>query len=264
MRAIWVGIKRWRISRLALYGILLVLAWLCPVNALRYRLILCLSGMLVLVLAMRWIWPRRRLRFAAAAFLIAVGALVFSPSRPLDADALRKSYVDRLVSYKGVRYLWGGEGRLGIDCSGLPRRALRDALAWRGLVTWNGGLVRESLRQWWFDASAKALAEGHQNYVVPLGIHGTIKEMDYDDLQPGDLAITASGIHVLCYLSGDRWIQAEPEIRKVVALNGRTDNNPWFDMPVSMYRWRVLESENKDKARVEKAAGELERAGWKL
>lgn len=178
-----------RIPRIGLYGLLFLLAWLCPVNALRYRLILCLSGMLVLVLAMRWIWPRRRLRFAAAAFLIAVGALVFSPSRPLDADALRESYVDRLVSYKGVRYLWGGEGRLGIDCSGLPRRALRDALAWRGLVTWNGGLVRESLRQWWFDASAKALAEGHRGYVVPLGNAGTIKEMSYEGLQSGDLAI---------------------------------------------------------------------------
>lgn len=241
-----IKIRAKRIPRLGLYGLLFVLAWLCPVNALRYRLILCLIGLLVLGLAMRWIWPRRRLRFAAAAFLVAVSALVFSPSRPMDAEALRESYVERLVSYEGVRYLWGGEGRLGIDCSGLPRRSLRDALWQRGFATWNGGLVREALRQWWYDASAKAMAEGHRDYVVPLGIHGTIKEMDYEGLQPGDLAITASGIHVLCYLGGDRWIQAEPEIRKVVVLNGRTDENPWFDMPVKMYRWRMLASENMD------------------
>ena len=237
-----------RVPRLGLYGLLFVLAWLCPVNGLRYRLILCLIGLLVLGLAMRWIWPRRRLRFVAAAFLIAVSALVFSPSRPVDAEDLRESYLDRLVSYRGVRYLWGGEGRLGIDCSGLPRRALRDALAWRSLVTWNGGLVREALRQWWFDASAKALAEGHGDYVVPLGNAGTVKEMSYEGLQSGDLAITVSGIHVLCYLGGDLWIQAEPEIRKVVVLNGRTDDNVWFDVPVKMYRWRMLteETNNRD------------------
>ena len=262
MRAIWVGIKRWRISRLALYGILLVLAWLCPVNALRYRLILCAVAVLELALILRWIWPRRRLRCVAVGLLVAIAGLLLSPSRPTDTSTLRDRYVARLLAYEGVRYLWGGEGRLGIDCSGLPRRSLRDALWRRGLATWNGGLVREALRQWWYDASAKALAEGHRDYVVPLGNPGTIKEMDYGGLQPGDLAITVSGIHVLCYLGGDRWIQAEPDIRRVVVLNGRTDDNPWFDMPVKTYRWRMLERDNKDQARVEKAVGELERAGW--
>ena len=230
------------IPRLGLYGFLLVMAWLCPVNALRYRLILCLFGLVELGLAMRWIWPRRHLRFVVVGLLVVIGGLLVSPSRPTGTGMLQDRYAARLVAYEGVRYLWGGEGWLGIDCSGLPRRALRDALMRQGVATLNGSLLREALRQWWFDASAKALAQGHRGYVVPLNNHGTIKAMDYEGLQPGDLAITTTGVHVLCYLGEDRWIQAEPEIRKVIILNGRTDENLWFDVPVKMYRWQMFES----------------------
>lgn len=234
------AINRWRCPRLALYGGMLLLAWHCPINSLRFRLILCAAVCLELALVLRWIWPRRRLRIAVAAFLAVVAAWVLSPSRPVDAEALRERYVARLLAYEGVRYVWGGEGRLGIDCSGLPRRALRDAL-WRlGVTTFNGGLLREALRQWWFDAIAKALAEGHRDYVVPLGANGTIKEMSYQGLLPGDLAITASGVHVLCYLGGERWVQADPGHGRAIVQHGRTDTNVWFGVSVKTYRWRVL------------------------
>jgi protein tyrosine phosphatase (PTP) superfamily phosphohydrolase (DUF442 family) len=56
------------------------------------------------------------------------------------------------------------------------------------------------------------------------------------------LAITASGVHVLCYLGDGRWIQAEPAIRRVVVLNGRTDENAWFNVPVNVYRWSQIPS----------------------
>ncbi|MGI5868853.1 MAG: fused DSP-PTPase phosphatase/NAD kinase-like protein [Kiritimatiellia bacterium] len=234
--------NRRRISGFVLCSVLLVLAWLNPVNALRYRLLFCAIFVLELALVLWWIWPRRRLRHVAAGFLAVVAGVLLSPSRPTDAARLHDRYVSRLKAYEGVRYLWGGEGRLGIDCSGLPRRALRDALGWQGVATVNGGLLRDALRLWWFDASAKALAEGHRNAVVPLGIHGTIKAMDCDGLLPGDLAITASGVHVLCYLGDGRWIQAEPAIRRVVVLNGRTDENAWFNVPVNVYRWSQIPS----------------------
>lgn len=53
-----------------------------------------------------------------------------------------------------------------------------------------------------------------------------------------------------------RWIQAEPEIRKVLVLNGRTDENLWFDVPVNMYRWCHFVASGKwggQKARTVKA-----------
>lgn len=229
-------------SRLALYGGLLACAWLCPVNALMYRLVLCAAFLLELALVMRCVWHRPRVRVALLAAFAAFCAVVFSPSRHFDVSALRERYVTRLTAYDGVRYRWGGEGRLGIDCSGLPRKALRDALWREGLCTLNGGLIREALRQWWFDASAKALAQGYRGYLVPLQERGTIRTLAYDGLQPGDLAVTESGIHVVCYLGDGRWVQAEPEAGRVLVLNGRTEASQWFGVPVRLYRWRMLEA----------------------
>jgi hypothetical protein len=64
--------------------------------------------------------------------------------------------------------------------------------------------------------------------------------MDYSGLLPGDLAVTASGVHILAYLGGDMWIQAEPGIGAVAILNGRHDVNGWFQQPVTTHRWSVL------------------------
>lgn len=193
-------------SRLAFHGGLLAFAWLCPVNALMYRLVLCAAFLLELALVMRCVWHQPRVRAALLAAIAVFCAVVLSPRVQFDVSALRERYVMRLTAYDGVRYRWGGEGRLGIDCSGLPRKALRDALWREGLLMLNGGLIREALRQWWFDASAKALAQGYRGYLVPLPERGTIRTMAYDGLQPGDLAVTESGIHVVCYLGDGRWI----------------------------------------------------------
>jgi hypothetical protein len=64
--------------------------------------------------------------------------------------------------------------------------------------------------------------------------------MEGPGLEPGDLAVTDLGLHILAYVGGGRWIQADPEIGSVVTLNGRDDDNIWFRVPVTIHRWRVL------------------------
>ena len=68
--------------------------------------------------------------------------------------------------------------------------------------------------------------------------------MSYEALEPGDLAITDSGLHALVYLGEDKWIQAAPEVGEVKVFNGRTDDNAWLIQPISAYRWTVLTNED--------------------
>ena len=176
--------------------------------------------------------------------LLLIGVCITSlglPARPVDAIALRNQYIKQIKQLSNTRYHWGGEAAHGIDCSGLPRLALQQAMILQGLKTLNGGLMRRPIFHWWFDAAADALANGYQNHAVPLNLEGDIHTMDYSKLELGDFAVTSDGVHLLVYLSGEEWIQADPGLGKVVILNGRTDPNQWFHTLVTLHRWTVFD-----------------------
>ena len=86
------------------------------------------------------------------------------------------------------------------------------------------------------------MSEAYREFTVPINQGGTIREMDNANLLPGDLAVTTDGLHVLVFCGDDRWIQADPESDKVLTLNGRTGDSSWFYSPVTMHRWKLLES----------------------
>ena len=186
------------------------------------------------------LWKRKLMRLAWLAIPLLVAIPLTLPGRAIHTKELRAEYVARMTQLVGTKYVWGGESSRGIDCSGLPRKSLRDALFGDGIRHLDGGLLRMVVEQWWYDASAKALGQGYRNYTVPLEAHGTIRQMDYSGLMPGDLAVTTSGVHILAYLGNDQWIQADPGIGVVAILNGRSDMNRWFDVPVTTHRWSVL------------------------
>lgn len=222
----------------ALAGVLVVP--LNPVHstALKLAFLGCLlaawAGLTLLV------WKYKPLRACSLILPLLLAIPFLLPGTRIDPDALRKDYVRRMAAFEGTCYFWGGENSRGIDCSGLPRRAFRDALLAYGLRYMNGHAFRGYLEQWWYDASAKALAKGYRGYTTPLGITGTIRGMPYDYLLPGDLAITANGIHVLAYAGDGKWIQADPGIGAVATQDGRTSENGWFDSKVTTHRWNLL------------------------
>ena len=100
--------------------------------------------------------------------------------------------------------------------------------------------LRAWAEQWWFDASAKALGEGYRDYTELVGVEGKIREMNYEGLMPGDLAVTNGGAHILAYAGDGKWIQADPGIGSVATLDGRKDKNGWFTVPVTTHRWSLL------------------------
>jgi len=222
----------------ATVGIFLVL--LNPVNSKFYKLALmaCLCGVWFGTLFFAWKRKVMRLGLLAIPLLVLVPFLL--PGGKMNQEELRKDYLRRMTEFEGTNYFWGGESSRGIDCSGLPRRAYRDALLSYGFRHANGLAFRSYLEQWWFDASAKALGEEYREYTKPLGVGGEIKTMSYARLLPGDFAVTDNGVHVIVYVGGDHWIQADPGVGSVVTLDGRRDENPWFDLPVKVYRWSLL------------------------
>lgn len=227
----------------AIAGILVIP--LNPVNSkiLKLALLACIVG--------AWTgstilgWKRKPLRSVALILPFIVLIPFILPSGDIDPAEMRQDYVRRMNEFEGTKYFWGGESSRGIDCSGLPRRAFRDALLTYGIKHFNGRAFRAYIEQWWFDASAKALGEGYRSYTSPIGTSGTIQKMDYASLVPGDLAVTTSGVHILAYAGDGQWIQADPGIGAVATLDGRTDNNSWFGAPVTTHRWQLLVHDKK-------------------
>lgn len=187
-------------------------------------------------------WRRRGLRWA---LLGATGLLTFllvGPARQLpEPDTLRRDYVAGMRRYAGTTYIWGGESPFGIDCSGLIRRGLVDSLFCRGLRTFNPGLVRRALQLWWHDRSAGDLGDARAGGpTVPLFDAPSLNGLDHSRLLPGDLAVTRSGVHVLAYVGGDTWIEADMEKGRVISVTAPARENSWFDTPMRLVRWEVF------------------------
>jgi hypothetical protein len=227
--------------RIALYGALIVafLIW-------RPRHDGVLRFGLPLAFATVWggLWMatkgKRRLRIAILCLPLFAAVPFALPGRALDRGRLMERYLSSMRGFEGARYVWGGENSRGIDCSGLPRRALRDALLGQA-VQGNGRAARLWLDQWWHDTSAKAMGEGYRSFTRATGVAGPLRELDSARIGPGDLAVTEDGRHVLIHLGGGNWIQADPGPGKVFI--GRRDqlDNPWFRCKASLHRWSVFE-----------------------
>lgn len=115
-----------------------------------------------------------------------------------------------------------------------------DALFLEGIRTFNPGLVREAIWLWWHDATARTLGEGTGPTAATGGAVNQINLLDHDTIQPGDLAVTESGVHVLAYLGDHTWIEADPALEKVVTARAPSRDNAWLSTPVKIVRWKML------------------------
>lgn len=220
-------------------GLIALAFWPYHDGVLRYGLPLSLAAAWTAGLGFLW---RRKIPRTIMLVLPACAAVPFLLTpKPLDPVKLRDRYISAMKNMEGVPYVWGGESHQGTDCSGLPRRALRDALWAEGIKNSNGTAFREWARQWWYDTSAKALGENYRRFTRPTGVRGKLRDLDFTTLARGDLGITTDGRHVMVYLGNRQWIQADPGPFKVTIGDPATDPNPWFDSEVRMQRWTVLE-----------------------
>jgi hypothetical protein len=192
-----------------------------------------------------FLWKRRQAITVPliAGALICVG-IVSLPARPVKIDSLAQDYCQALRIFRGVHYVWGGEGLLGIDCSGLVRQGAIWGQLKYGLSSLNGGPIRNALSLWWNDCSAEGMRDGFSGQTHLVFKAESISTADVGRLRRGDLAVTADGVHVLAYLGERTWIEADPNVHKTIAVTLPT-TNAWFQVPVVIVRWEFLSNSDE-------------------
>jgi len=183
--------------------------------------------------------PNKAFRIAGIVLPAIAGSFLLLPGKTVDEGRLRAGYAEALKRYEGTPYIWGGESRRGIDCSGLIRCSLIDAQWRQGIATANPALLRDALKLAWNDTSAKAMQNEHRGQTRLLFKAKHLGKIDTSKLLPGDFAVTAGGIHTLAYLGEGMWIEAEPS-EKVMTLPAKADR-PWMLSTVSVMRWTRLD-----------------------
>lgn len=228
---------------LLLWPLLAISLW-TPISFGALRLGIVLTVFALWAGALTLFWKSRAVRVAGVlSGLLVLGLGVF-PARRADPEQLRLVYTDHLVRYGNTPYVWGGENGRGIDCSGLMRRALIDANLSVGWKTRDPALWREALALWWHDCSAREMQNGYGGKIRRRFAARSLNALDYKLLQPGDMAVMQSGVHVLAHLGNRNWIQADPNLSnggdKVIETSAPSKNG-WFGLPVVIVRWKQLD-----------------------
>jgi hypothetical protein len=223
-----------------LAGIVFVLLLFFPVRTGLFRVALLGTGGAFWGGALLLFWNRLWMRIPLLVLGLIPLLLLLLPARPHDPTALRDAYIASLRGLHNTLYVWGGETRTGIDCSGLIRGGMREAELREGLRTLNGHLLRDAARQWWDDCSARAIGDEYRGRTYRRHTVPTLNEANYDRILPGDLAVTAGGAHILAYIGDRTWIQADPLAMKVVYTTAPSESG-WFSQEAKILRWRVLE-----------------------
>ncbi len=187
--------------------------------------------------AIVWRWRAVRYTWLTITSVVAI-FLLLPVGGEIDPERFRERNIAAMKSFEGSPYFWGGESRSGVDCSGLIRRGAIDALFREGVTSLNPHLVRESIGLWWNDTSARQFTEGYAGRMTPLFESQTLEEAQSRGLKPGDVAVTADGVHTLAYIGGSQWIEADPGLKRVTILDVPSFKNPWAQVRVNLMRWK--------------------------
>jgi cell wall-associated NlpC family hydrolase len=218
-----------------------IVLWYFPYIDFPIRVLTWAVGFLFLggAIYFAWKFPVARWLLLLVYSLVIV-FLAWPVSRAPNPATLRADYCHALKSYLGCRYVWGGETCTGIDCSGFVRKGMEDALACRGISTGDANALRQSISLYWHDTNARVIGTGYAGRTKLITTCANLNVLDYALLQPGDLAVTSGGDHVMAYLGGKTWIAADPGFGKVTEFHIPEKTDPYFSTAMHIVRWKIL------------------------
>jgi hypothetical protein len=231
------------VSALIICVALYVMSYTTPLTRLAYLSTALLGLFIGLLYLGRLVRRRPRILIPLSMVLLALVAWAVFTDRPPDIAGLRAEYLRHLRAYHGTAYIWGGETHVGVDCSGLARAALAEAMISEGIREGNPRLLGPLLwRFWWQDIGTRGMDAGAFGLTRHVAHANALSEGPSPALQPGDLAVTGH-THVLIYLGDNRWIEANPEDHRVVinAADPQSDR-AYFNLPAHIVRWTVLDT----------------------
>ena len=143
---------------------LLIFILLCfyPISYGVIRLAILILAGVIYISCLYLRWRSKTLRIVLVTLLSIAFLFFFLPGKAVNPDSLRTKYLSQLIKYEDTHYLWGGENKIGIDCSGLVRKGLITASFQEGLFNFNPYLIRTSFDLWWNDSSAEALRDEYR------------------------------------------------------------------------------------------------------
>lgn len=205
--------------------VLFIISFIYPVNVGLKRLAVIIFGVLSLLSLFILIQKRKKLRIAYVSVLVIIAIIMMLNGKKISPDEMRSEYINVLKSYEGTRYVWGGEGRLGVDCSGLIRKALIDTNIKLGLENLSQQYIRRGIYLWFNDFSAQAVRDGYKHLAIKVCDVENLRIADYSKINQGDVAVTESGAHIIAYIGNRKWIEADPYEKKVIVINANDINN---------------------------------------
>lgn len=223
----------------ALWVILLTML-IFPVSIGFIRLSIILGFILLWSSGIYLFWRNVYLRVLFLLIAIVVLTIIIIPGKKANSKQLQNEYVNSLLAYENVRYIWGGENKIGIDCSGLVREGFINANLKIGVKTLNPRLIRRAFFIWWYDCSAEALGNNYRQMTTLVLKSREMDELDYNNIIPGDIIVAETGFHTFAYIGNNTWIEANPDKGKTVRITSDEKAKEWADIPIRVVRWSEL------------------------
>lgn len=231
-----------RVNKICFFGIIfftIIVAgvYFYPVSTFvtRFAFLFSIVSLLFLIVFLA-VYNKRVLYLVIGLVVMLIASkLIFQSNKPLS-----RVYTNNLKKYSGTKYIWGGENSMGIDCSGLVRKSMVNALLIKSLSDYDFSKMRLAADLWWNDCTAKALQNGFRGYTLPVNGVLSVNDADSSLFREGDMAVTLDGLHIMAYIGNNEWVEADPMIMEVIK-KATPAENVWFKVPMEIVRWKVLE-----------------------